>query len=395
MNAKEQELKKVEPFKIEISQKTLDDLRARLKNTRWPDEVEGADWDYGTNLEYLKELCSYWQNDFDWRKQEAELNEFKHFKSEIDGYKIHFIHEKGAGKNRIPLLLTHGFPDSFYRFKKIIPLLTAEKDGVSFDVVAPSIPGYGFSDKSKEKGTLFKIADLWGTLMTERLGYTRFAAHGGDWGSIITERLARSYSDSLVGIHLTEVPFAHIFEKPDDLSAAEEKFFARNEKWQKEEGAYAMIQATKPQSLAYGLNDSPAGLAAWLVEKFRTWSDCGGDVETRFTKDELLTNIMIYWGSETINSSFRLYYDAMNAGALFWIGETIKKWVGSSDVPTGFASFPKDLNPPPREWAERFFNITRWTEMPRGGHFAAFEEPELLAEDIREFFRSRQQTGDK
>ncbi len=377
----------LETFKINVEQKVLDDLRERLGRTRFPDEVEGADWDYGTNLEYLKELCAYWQNDFDWRKQEAELNEFKHFKSEIDGYKIHFIHEKGAGENRIPLLLTHGFPDSIYRFVKIIPLLTAEKDGVSFDVIAPSIPGYGFSDKPKEKGTLFKIADFWAKLMTEQLGYERFAAHGGDWGSTITEYLARSYGDSLIGIHITDVPFPRLFEKPADLAAAEKKFIAESEKWQQTEGAYAMIQGTKPQSLAYGLNDSPVGLAAWIVEKFRTWSDCNGDVETRFTKDELLTNITLYWATETINSSFRLYYDAANAGALTWISETIRNWTGSSDVPTGFASFPQDTHPPPREWAERFFNIERWTEMPRGGHFAALEEPQLLAEDLREFFK--------
>jgi len=223
--------------------------------------------------------------------------------------------------------------------------------------------------------------------MTEQLGYSRFAAHGGDWGSTITEHLARSYGDLLIGIHLTDVPFSHLFEKPEGLSEAEKEFFARTKKWQKEEGAYAMIQGTKPQSLAYGLSDSTVGLAAWLVEKFRTWSDCNGNIETRFTKDELLTNITLYWATETINSSFWLYYDAMNAGAMTWISETIRKWLGSSDVPTGFASFPHDICPPPREWADRFFNIERWTEMPRGGHFAAMEEPELLAEDIRAFFR--------
>jgi pimeloyl-ACP methyl ester carboxylesterase len=377
-------------FRINIPQATLDDLRERLAKIRFPDEVDGANWDYGTNLDYLKELVEYWKNDFDWRRQEAELNEFNHFMTEIDGFKIHFIHEKGAGENRIPLLLTHGFPDSFYRFKKIIPLLTEEKNGVSFDVVAPSIPGYGFSDKPREKGMLFKVHDLWAKLMTDELGYEKFAAHGGDWGSTITEHLARSYGKRLLGIHLTDVPFSHLFEKPDDLSDNEKKFIAETEKWQPSEGAYALIQGTKPQSLAYGLNDSPAGLAAWIIEKFRTWSDCGGDLGTRFSKDELLTNITIYWATETINSSFRLYYDAMNAGALTWISEMIKNWTGSSDVPTGFAKFPADILPPPREWAERFFNIQQWTEMPRGGHFAALEEPILLADDIRTFFGNLQ-----
>lgn len=374
-------------FSLNIPQETLDDLRGRLAKTRFPDAVEGAGWDYGTNLEYLRELCAYWQNDFDWRAQEAALNRFDQFTTEIDDFKIHFVHEKGAGANPLPIILTHGYPDSFWRFHKLIPLLTEERDGISFDVVAPSIPGYGFSDKPTEKGMLFKIHDLWARLMTDELGYEKFAAHGGDWGSTITEHLARSYGSRLVGIHLTDVPFSHVFEKPDDLSAAEKAYFARNEEWQKEESGYAILQGTKPQSLGYGVNDSPVGLAAWIVEKFRTWSDCAGDVETRFTKDEMLTNLTIYWATETINSSFRLYYDATNAGALTWISETVKKWVGSTDVPTALASFPKDINPPPREWAERFFNIRRFTEMPRGGHFAALEEPELLAADLRAFFR--------
>lgn len=382
----------IESFNVNVPQETLEDLRERLASARLPDEVEGADWDYGTNLDYLKKLVRYWHDDFDWRAQEESINRFAHFRTEVDGFGLHFIHERGRGENPLPLILTHGYPDSFLRFLKIIPLLTdpaahGADAADSFDVVVPSLPGYGFSDKPKKAGMLFKVADLWATLMTERLGYERFAAHGGDWGSTVTEHLARSYADSLVGIHLTDVPFAHLFEKPDDLSADEKKFIAESEKWQQAEGAYAMIQGTKPQSLAYGLNDSPAGLAAWIVEKFRSWSDSGGDVETRFTKDELLTNITIYWATETINSSFRLYYDAANAGKLTWIVEMIKKWTGSSDVPTGFASFPRDLLPPPREWAKRFFNIQRWTEMPRGGHFAAMEEPELLASDIRAFFR--------
>jgi len=289
-------------------------------------------------------------------------------------------------------VLTHGFPDSFLRFSKLIPLLTdpaayGGDPADAFDVVVPSLPGYGFSDKPTKAGMLFTIADLWATLMTERLRYKRSGAHGGDWGSIVTEHLARSHGDSLVGIHLTDIPFAHLFQRPKDLSAGEKKFIAESEKWQRKEGAYAMIQSTRPQSLAYGLSDSPVGLAAWIVEKFRSWSDWGGDVETRFTKDELLTNITVYWATETINSSFWLCYDAASAGALTWIVETIKKWTGSSSVPTGFASFPHDLLPPPREWGERFFNIQRWPAMPRGGHFAAMEEPELLAEDIRAFFR--------
>jgi len=383
-------------FKINIAQETLDDLRQRLAKTRWPDEIQGADWDYGANLEYMKKFVRYWQDKLDWREQEDLMNRFAHFRTDIEGFGLHFIHERGKGENCLPILLTHGFPDSFLRFSKIIPMLTdpAEYGGDpadAFDVVVPSLPGYGFSDKPKEAGMLFKVADLWAALM-KQLGYERFGAHGGDWGSTVTEHLARSYSDSVVGIHLTDVPFAHLFEKPKSLSAKEKKFIAESNKWQQKEGAYAMIQSTRPQSLAYGLNDSPAGLAAWIVEKFRSWSDCNGDVETRFTRDELLANITLYWVTETINSSFRFYYDAANAGALTWIVEMIKKWTGSSKVPTGFASFPHDILPPPREWAERFFNVQHWTEMPRGGHWAAMEEPELLTEDIRAFFRPLRKT---
>jgi len=380
------------PFRIEVSQQTLDDLHHRLANARWPGEIEGAGWDRGTSSEYLKTLVQYWRDQFDWRAHEARLNRLAHFHADVDGVVIHFIHERGIGERCLPIILTHGFPDSFLRFLKIIPMLTdpvahgGDRED-AFDVVVPSLPGYAFSDKRTTPGMLFKVADLWATLMTEQLGYPRFGAHGGDWGSTVTEHLARSHSDAVVGIHLTDVPFAHLFEKPRDLSAKEKSFIADAEKWQQKEGAYAMIQGTRPQTLAYGLNDSPVGLAAWIVEKFRAWSDCNGDVETRFSKDELLANITLYWATESINSSFGFYYDAMNAGAMTWIVEMIKKWTGSSTVPTGFASFPRDLLPPPREWAERFYNVVRWTEMARGGHFAAMEEPELLVEEIRSFFR--------
>jgi len=379
-------------FRVKIPQETLDDLQLRLKGTRWIDGVSGAGWGCGTNPDYLKELLEYWQTRFDWRAQEDAINRFSQFRAAVDDFGIHFIHERGKGENPMPIILTHGYPDSFLRFSKIISMLTdPEKHGGnqadSFDVVVPSLPGYGFSDKPAKAGMAFKIGDLWNKLMTQSLGYKRFVAHGGDWGSTVTEQLARSHSDSVVGIHLTDVPFAHIFQKPDHPSSREQKFLAETEEWQQKNGAYAMIQGTRPQSLAQGLNDSPAGLAAWLTEKFREWSDCGGDVEKRFTKDELLTNITIYWATETINSSFLPYYDYANAGALRWIGEKLKDWTGSSKVPAAFAMFPADIVPAPREWAERFFNVQRWTELPRGGHFAALEEPELLAQDIREYFR--------
>jgi microsomal epoxide hydrolase len=378
----------IESLDPTVAQQTLDDLRERLTKTRWASMPPEPGWHYGTDISYLRDLLDYWRNGFDWRAQEAYIKSFPHYRSRIDGCGIHFIHVRGTGPNPIPLLLTHGYPDSFLRFLKIIPLLTAPENGQqSFDVVIPSIPGYGYSDRPTEPGMLFKIAGLWKSLMTDVLGYERFAAHGGDWGSTITEQLARTHGKSLLGIHITDVPFAHLFQKPDDPSKAEEKFFAHAEAWQRTEGAYAMIQSTRPSSLAVGLNDSPAGLAAWLVEKFRSWSDCGGDIERRFTRDELLTHITLYWVTQSIHSSFWLYYDAVNASKLTWLKEMMKSWVGSADVPTAFASFPKDLLPPPREWAERFFNVQRWTDMPRGGHFAALEEPVLLATDLREFFK--------
>lgn len=377
----------IRPFKINVPQASLDDLKKRLENTRWPDEVEGAGWDYGTNLGYLKELADYWQNKFDWRAQEAELNQFNQFKADIDGFGIHFIHERGKGPNPTPLLLLHGWPDSFYRFYKIIPMLTnPEKYGGkaedSFDVVVPSLPGYGFSDHPTEKGFIQKFNgknSLFARLMTETLGYRRFAAHGGDIGSGITERLAITDVASLIGIHLTDVPYWHLFTvSPDDLSEAEKKYLEAGQKWGLQEGAYAALQTTKPQTLAYGLNDSPVGLAGWIVEKFRAWSDCGGDVEKRFSKDELLTNLMIYWVTQTIGSSFLPYAESQR--------QPPQNAQGRVEVPTGVAIFPKDIVPAPREYAERFFNLQHWTQMPRGGHFAALEEPELFVQDLREFF---------
>jgi pimeloyl-ACP methyl ester carboxylesterase len=382
----------VQSFEIKIPESTLDDLHERLASTRLTPQDDATDWNSGTSPSYLRQLIDYWRSQYDWRAQEARINRFAHFRAVVDGTNLHFIHERGRGDAPLPIVLTHGYPDSFLRFVKLIPLLTdpAAHGGDphdAFDVVVPSLPGYAFSDEPDKAGSTFDIGNLWHKLMTDELGYERFGAHGGDWGSTVTEHLARSYSSTVVGIHLADVPFWHAFQKPGDLSPAEEKFLEANQQFQMQEGAYAMIQGTRPQTLADGLNDSPAGLAAWIVEKFQRWSDCDGDVEKRFTKDELLTNVMIYWATETIGSSFQPYYDLTHAGVARWMFEKAKEWVGSSEVPTGFALFPKDLANPPREWAQRFFNVQRWTEMPKGGHFAAMEEPELLAEDIRAFFR--------
>ena len=379
------------PFEIRVPDAVLEDLASRLAASRLPPD-DARDWSAGMSPAYLKQLVAYWKDGFDWRRQEAMLNRFHHFRAEVDGTRLHFIHEKGRGPSPLPLVLTHGYPDSFFRFYKLIaPLADPEAHGAdaadAFDVVVPSLPGYAYSAPRTEKGGIFGFGDLWHKLMTGELGYERFGAHGGDWGSTVTEHLARSHAAALVGIHLTDVPFWHLFQKPGDLSHAEQKFLDRNEEWQKKDGAYAMIQGTRPRTAAVGANDSPAGLAAWIVEKFQEWSDCGDDIEASYTKDELLTNVMIYWSTQTIESSFQPYHDFMNAGGGRWMKEAARGWVGSSKTPAALARFPKDISSPPREWAERFFNIQRWTEMPRGGHFAALEEPELLARDIREFFR--------
>ncbi len=381
----------IQPFNLEIPDATLADLSARLATTRLP-PTRADDWEAGTSPRYLRDLLDYWRSGYDWRHQEHELRRFSHFRTRFDDTTIHFIHERGKGPDPFPIVLTHGYPDSFWRFVKLIPLLTdpgahGGNPRDAFDVVVPSLPGYAFSQPAGDHADIFHVGTLWNRLMTEELGYSRYAAHGGDWGSTVTEHLARSHASAVVGIHLTDVPFWHAFQRPKGHTDAEGEYFKHLDAWQAREAAYAMIQGSKPQTLADGLNDSPAGLAAWLVQFYQRWSDCNGDIETRFTKDELLTNIMIYWATGTIGTSFLPYYDLMHARASRWMLEKAKEWVGSSMVPTAIAQFPKDLSKPPREWAERFFNVTRWTQMPRGGHFAALEEPELLADDIREFFR--------
>ena len=378
----------VQPYKIEIPDSVLDDLKSRLERTRWPDELPDTGWDYGSNLDYVKELVEYWRTKFDWHAQEKLINSFSHFKSEVDGLNIHFIHEKGKGPNPMPLVITHGWPGTFFEMYKVIPMLSdpASHGGDpadAFDVVAPSMPGYGFSDATDKRGlSVLSIGDLWAKLMSENLGYQKFAAQGGDWGARVTAKLGLSHGDKVIGIHTTSTSSPTPYQGPGtrELSEAENAMLAQRIQWLADEGGYSHIQATKPQTLSYGLNDSPAGLAAWIVEKYRTWSDCGGDVESRFTKDELLTTITIYWVTQSINSSTRLYYESF-----------FQAWDLAKDekiqVPVAIASFPRENSVPLREWAERSFNIQQWTDMPSGGHFAALEEPDRLVEDIRKFFR--------
>ncbi|MFP5260379.1 MAG: epoxide hydrolase family protein [Blastocatellia bacterium] len=377
----------VRRFTVRLPEEVLEDLRDRLARTRWPDQLAGTGWAYGSDLDYLKELTHYWRDGFDWRKQEQAINAFLNYRATVDGAGIHFIHERGKGPDPLPLLITHGWPSSFVEMLKIIPMLTdpANHGGRpedSFDVVVPSMPGYGFSDRPDRPGmNVGRISGLFAKLMSQGLGYSRFAARGGDIGSSVSTILALDYPDRLIGIHLTDVFSPFIGEGSRELTEAERAFLDEERRWERDEGAYADIQATKPQTLSYGLNDSPAGLAAWVVEKFRGWSDCGGDVERCFSKDELLTNLTIYWATQTINSSVRLYYESRHNPRRIEPGERVH-------APSAIALFPKDLSRPPREWAERLYNVQRWTLMPRGGHFAALEQPGLLVEDMREFFRT-------
>jgi len=377
----------IEAFALPYSQFAIDDLRLRLARTRWPDEVPGSDWDYGFNLGFLQEICAYWRDQFDWKAELERLSALHHYRFISDDIGIHFMHEKGKGPDPLPLIITHGWPGSFLEMLRIIPLLTdpAAHGGDpadSFDVVVPSMPGYGFSDRPTRSGmNTFRIAGIWAALM-KALGYSHFAAQGGDFGAGVSTILGLRYPGRTIGIHLNYIPGSYKPYLPPDakLAKEEEQFLKDDEGWYDRSGAYAHIQRTHPQTAAYGVNDSPAALAAWILEKFRDWADCDEDVYRRFSRDELLANVTLYWMTETIHSSFRLYYEGARSPLHFGPNDFVH-------VPCGIARFPKEEPFPPRPWVERGYNVQRWTEMPRGGHFAAAEEPELLAEDIRAFFR--------
>jgi epoxide hydrolase len=369
------------PFKIAVPDAVLADLKDRLARTRFPSEIEGSGWDYGTNLSYLRELVTYWRTSFDWRAQERKLNQLPQFKTQIDGLDIHFIHQKSSRTDAIPLVFVHGWPGSVLEVTKIIGPLTEPAPGeTAFHVVALSLPGYGFSDKPKQSGIRNRrIAGIIAQLMA-RLGYQRYGAQGGDWGGFIVRQLGLVDPQHLIGLHSNMCvagpqpgsdPNAGV--PPEELKRVEA---ARQRS--ANESAYSQLQGTKPQTLGYSLNDSPAGLAAWIVEKFRTWSDSGGNVETKFTKDELLTNIMIYWVTETGPSSVRLYYENRRDPGL----------QGKVQVPFACAVFPFEMFViAPKQWVEASYNLVQYTVMPRGGHFAAMEEPVLLVEDVRKFFK--------
>jgi len=371
----------IQPFSVHIAESALADMRKRLMNTRWTDEVTNTGWSNGTSLAYMKELANYWIHAFDWRKTEREINSYPNYMADIDGCKIHFIHVKGKGQKRIPLIMTHGWPGSFLEMMKVIPLLTQHQP-LSFDLVIPSLMGYGFSQKITETGcnSIF-VADLWHKLML-KLGYEQYGAQGGDVGAGVSMIMASRYPDHMIGLHLNFISgaFKPYLQTGEALSPEVIAFQQYLAEWIDKDGAYSHQHRTKPLTLAYGLNDSPTGLCAWIIEKFQRWSDNNGQIESVFTKDELLSNVSLYWLTESIHSSIRIYNESSKAPFVFGKNDFIK-------VPTALAKFPKELPIPPRSYIEKAFNIQRWTEMPVGGHFAAMEQPMLLAGDVIDFFK--------
>jgi len=373
-------------FTLHVADEVLADLRARLDRVRWPDENPGGGWTYGTDLAYMKSLVAYWRERYDWRAREAELNRFRQFTAPVGGIDLHFIHEPGVGPNPLPLLLSHGWPGSIVEFQRLIPLLAdpgrfGGDPADAFTVVAPSLPGYALSfAPNQPRFSIKEIADVFAALMTDVLGYRRFGAQGGDWGAFVSSCLGAFHAGATLGIHVNLLAVRRDTTPSSNPPPDEAAYLAELARWMREETGYQWIQGTRPQTLAYGLTDSPVGLAAWIVEKFRAWSDCGGDVERRFSRDTLLTNVMLYWVTGAINASFWPYY-ARSHGP--WpISEKTPV-----SAPTAYAAFPREILHPPRAWAERVYNIRRWTEMRAGGHFAALEEPEALAADVRAFFR--------
>ena len=381
------ELAPFTPFTIDVGVDVIADLRDRLHRTRWPDQLDGTEWVYGTDISALKRLCAYWADEFDWPAAQARLNRWPQLTTTIDGQNVHFVHARSPHPDALPLVVTHGWPGSVAEFEKIIgpltdPVAHGGDAADAFHVVCPSIPGYGFSGPTHEQGwNVPRVASAVASLMA-LLGYERYGAQGGDWGAVITTFLGSLDAEHLVGIHLNMVVAgppaggdAMVGVLPEEMAG-----LAHMANFRDHETGYQAIQGTRPQTLAYGLTDSPAGLAGWILEKFRQWSDCDGDPFTAFTLDELCTNLTIYWATATINSSMRLYYETLGPGR--------RTPAPPVSVPTGGAIFPKELYQPARVWADRQYNITRWTRFSKGGHFAALEQPVALVDDIRAFFRT-------
>ena len=377
----------IHPFRIDVPDKTLEQIRTQVANYPWHEMPDDGGWAYGTHLGYMKELCAYWLNEFDWRKQEAAINRFSHFIAPVQGIDLHFIQEKGDGPSPLPLIISHGWPGSIVEFLDIIqPLAHPQRFGGSaddaFDVIVPSLPGFGFSGRPARPIGPRKMADLFNSLMTDVLGYRNYLAQGGDWGGAISSWLGFEHAPTCQAIHINILTMRH----PDGPRGPEEEAWAvQFEHDQLLENGYRTQQATKPQTLSYAMMDSPVGVAAWIIEKFNSWSDTEGDnIESAHTKDSLLTNIMVYLVTKTFNTASWIYYGRREEG-----GRLLSTDNRRVEVPTAAALFPAELLAwPPRSYVERLYNISHWSEMPRGGHFAALEEPELLIDDIRAFART-------
>jgi epoxide hydrolase len=363
------------PYRIAVPDPVLADLADRLTRTRWPTAMADSGWRQGADVDYLRELCQYWGGAYDWRRHEAAINALPQFLAPVDGVDLHFIHVRGKGPSPMPLLLLHGWPGSIVEFLALIePLTNPVAFGLpaadSFDVVIASLPGFGFGGKPTVPGWgANRIAAALDGLMTRTLGYARYAIQGGDWGTILSRRIARNHGQNVIALHVNMA-----FAPPPPDTAPDPRAAARAF----DLTGYLHLQNTRPDTLATGLADSPAGLAAWIIEKFRSWSDCEGDVERAFSRDTLLTNLMFYWAPNSIASSTRIYFETAMEQDDIWATPRV-------DVPTGVAAFPKEPYLSPRAWVERLYDVRRWTDMPRGGHFAALETPQLLADDVRAF----------
>ena len=392
-------------MKIDVPQDVLDDLKERLSRIRWPNQIPDSGWDYGTNLDYMQELVDYWLTKYDWRKEEARLNQYPHYKADVDGLGIHFIHEKGKGPNPMPLILLHGYPWSITTLYRIIPMLTdpasyGGKPEDAFTVIVPSLIGFGFSDPPMERGFGFQHhPERYRKLLREGLGYERYGVQGGDWGGIITYPWGHQYPEDIIGIYINYMGIRMRDEVPEDekdpnlirgvgLQNApirprdpdSLRFWKAAEKYWMYEGGYAHVNMTRPQSFSYAMSDSPVGLAAWLIEKFRSWSDWDDDFEDIFSKDELITNVMMYWVPNTFCSAIRIYYESHHNPWKIKPGERI-------EVPTGICAFPKCIVPIIKSRAEQYYNVVRFKEMARGGHFGIWEKADTMASEMREFFR--------
>lgn len=377
----------IQPFSVAVPDDTLSLIQRRVREYPWHEMPDDGGWGYGTNLDYMKELCDYWVTEFDWRKHEARINRFSNFKVPVDGIDLHFIHEKGSGPNPRPLIISHGWPGTIVEFLDFIDLLAhPENHGGrvedAFDVVAPSLPGFGFSGRPPRPYGPRKMAAIFNTLMTDVLGYEHYLAQGGDWGGAISSWLGFDHAPACAAIHINILTMRH---KDAPIGAEEIAWATQFDKDQIVQDGYRTQQATKPQTLSYAMMDSPVGVAAWILEKMHGWSDTqGDDVESVYSKDQLLTNIMVYIVTRTFNTASWIYYGRREEG-----GRVLSPEGNRVEVPTGCALFPRELLAwPPRSYAERIYNITQWTDMPRGGHFAAMEQPELLIEDIVKFSRS-------